>query len=474
MTDVPNPKTTGRPWATALDWWLGGGALGPVRSFAAAVVVAVGPWIVFVLALAIISISSAPVLGRAGLEDLRLTVTYAFCFAPMAAAPIGLAAAELARQCKEDGIDLPVYDIFRLALLLAGGFAAILAVVISFALGIAPAGNLFAFALLSCAAAMLWICFAVLAALKLFRLLIAAFLGGIVLAIAGTFAAVRLSPSIELVIWCFAAGLTFCVGQSLAHLRQRFPEALVSLQETSSLLLREIWRRRALGAGVTLALIGIWMDKWAYWLSDEGMRSAAGFMHFSRYDSVMFVAHLSMIPTFAAMLMFREGDLSAAFRTVQRRLQDRASHSSVRMAIDALSRTAWTGSIQLLFVQATIAGMLVLAAPWIATGMSFDFQQFIVLRMAVAAVFLYSITYVAGMVLLLCGRVRHFLLVQAVFVASNLIFSVVFIDGLGFTAYPLFLSSLIAASISWPSAIQSISTYDFLYLLGENESLYES
>ena len=213
--------TQPRGWRQALDWSLDGGALGPVRRFAGATVVAVGPWIVFVLTLAIISITSAPVLGRAGLQDLRLTVTYAFCFAPMAAGPIGLAAAELARRSRENALDLPVYDITRIALVLAGGLSALLALAISLMLGIAPMGAALSFVLLAAAAAMLWVCFAVLSALKHFRALIAAFLGGIFLSIAGTFAVVRLAPSIDLVLWCFAAGLIFCIAQSLNHLRQR-------------------------------------------------------------------------------------------------------------------------------------------------------------------------------------------------------------------------------------------------------------
>ena len=465
--------TQPRGWRQALDWSLDGGALGPVRRFAGATVVAVGPWIVFVLTLAIISITSAPVLGRAGLQDLRLTVTYAFCFAPMAAGPIGLAAAELARRSRENALDLPVYDITRIALVLAGGLSALLALAISLMLGIAPMGAALSFVLLAAAAAMLWVCFAVLSALKHFRALIAAFLGGIFLSIAGTFAVVRLAPSIDLVLWCFAAGLIFCIAHSLNHLRQRLSYTPHTIWQAFIYLRHEVWRRRALGAGVTLALVGVWTDKWAFWLSPDAMRSPAGFLHFSRYDSVMFVAHLSMVPTFAAMLMLRENDLSAALRSVQGRMQTHASHRAVRQAIAALTLTARTGGFKLLFVQATIAGLLVLAAPWIAKGMSFDFQQFLVLRIALVAVFLYSISYVASLFILMCGKVRHFLLIQIVFVLSNLVLSIIFIQQAGFTAYPLFLSSLLSAVIAWPLAFKAISEYDFLYLLGENESLYE-
>lgn len=470
--DVP-PAGPPRAWLKALDWWLLGGALGPVRRFMGATVVAVGPWIVFVLTLAIISITSAPVLGRAGLEDLRLTVTYAFCFAPMAAGPVGLAAAELARRSRDGESDIPVFDISRVALLLAGGASALLALVISLFLGIAPVGAVVSFVLLSAAAAMLWVCFAVLSALKLFRLLISAFLGGILLSVGGTFAIVRLAPSVDLLLWCFASGLIFCIAQSLNHLHRRYHGTPNGVRRAFRMLRHEIWRRRVLGAGVTLALIGIWADKWAFWLSPDALRSPAGFLHFSRYDSVMFVAHLSMIPTFSNMLMLREGELSHAFKSVQRQMQNHASHQAVRQAIAVLAMAARTGGFKLLFVQATIAGMLVLAAPWIAKTMSFDFQQFIVLRIALVALFLYSTFYVAGLLMVMCGRLRHFLLVQLVFVASNIAFSIVFIGQTGFTAYPLFLSSLISAAIAWPLAFRSISSYDFFYLLGENESLYE-
>ena len=472
MSGTPSVDRVRGGFLAHLDWWFGGGALGPVRRLAAATLVAVGPWIVFVLSLAIISISSAPLLGREGLEDLRLTVTYSFCVAPLAAGPIGLAAAELARQSKEDNLGLPVFDIYGLALVLAGGTSAIIALTIAFAFGIPLSGMGLSFALLCSAAAMLWVCFAVLSAMKLFRPLIGAFLGGILLSVIGTIAAVRLAPSVQLLTMCFSAGLISCVSQSLLSMRAWQSDEPSSFAEVRSLLLEEIWKRRMIGAGVTLALIGIWADKWAFWLSPAGMRSAAGYLHYSRYDSVMFIAHLSMIPTFTAMLMIRETDLARSFKAVQARLQERSNHSSVRRSVDVLTRVAWSGGGKILFIQATIAGMLVLTAPWIARNMSFDFEQFIVLRFALLAVFLYSISYVACIFLLLCGRTRHFLIIQIVFVVANFILSVIFIKTSGFTAYPLFISSLIAAAIAWPVALQSLASYDYLFLLGENESLY--
>ena len=384
-----------------------------------------------------------------------------------------MAAAELARRFRGGEFDIPVFDVLRVALVLAGGASALLALTISLSLGITPNGAMLSYVLLSAAAAMLWVCFAVLSALKSFRRLISAFLGGIFLALAATFAVVRLAPSVDLLIWCFAAGLIFCVAQSSNHLHQTYHGSPYKVRQAFALLRREIWRRRALGAGVTLALIGIWADKWVFWLGPGAMRSPAGFLHFSRYDSVMFVAHLSMIPTFSNMLMLREQALSAAFRSVQRQMQTHASHHAVRQAIAVLAMVARTGGYKVLFVQATIAGMLVLAAPWIAKTMSFDFQQFLVLRIALVALFLYSTFYVAGLLLVMCGRIRHFLLVQLLFVVLNIAFGIGFFGHAGFTAYPLFFSSLISAVIAWPLAFKSIAAYDFYYLLGENESLYE-
>jgi uncharacterized membrane protein len=473
MSDAARVRSVHRRIAVSADWWLSGGALGPVRRFIEAAVVAVGPWIVFVLALAIISISSAPLLGRWALEDLRLTVTYSFCAAPLAAGAIGLAVAELARRTKEDESDLPIFDIYCLALILAGGMAGFIAWMICHTLGIDPHGLGLTFCLLSAAAAMLWVCFAVLSALKLFGALIQAFLGGIFLSVVGAIIAVRFAPSVQLLVMCFAAGLIYCVSQSFHHVRPWQTGAQVGFRDARNLLFEEIWRRRVLSLGVTLALVGIWADKWVYWFGSEGMRSASGFLHFSRYDSVMFVAHLSMIPTFAAVLMLREQDLSAAYRVVQFRLQERSNHGYVRNSVDHLQNVAWQGAAKILFVQATIAGMLVLMAPWIARGMSFDFQQFLVLRLSLVAIFLFATFHIASSYLLLCGRTWHFLGAQAIFTVSNTILSIGFTKMLGFTGYPLLLSSLIAAIFAWPAALRSLGTYDYLYLLGENESLYD-
>ena len=79
--------------AAEAEWVMTDPLLGSVRKFGAATILAAGPWLVAVAALAIISVTMTPLMSYAAIEDLRLTVVYAFCIAPLLAGPIGAVAA---------------------------------------------------------------------------------------------------------------------------------------------------------------------------------------------------------------------------------------------------------------------------------------------------------------------------------------------------------------------------------------------
>ena len=127
-----------RQTAQDLGWWLGGSILGPMRRFAGAIIITAGPWLVAVVALGVITASMLPVLGRAALEDLNLSVVYAFCLAPLVSGPTGAIAERLVRAAWEEGDGGPSAEVFLLSALAAGLVTQGMAVAVVLALGIGP------------------------------------------------------------------------------------------------------------------------------------------------------------------------------------------------------------------------------------------------------------------------------------------------------------------------------------------------
>lgn len=183
---IPSPTTTrpktgpapGKVRTNPLGWLFADPLLRPAWRFCVAVMVVAGPWLIVVLTLGLIAALMAPVLGRAGVEDLILTVVYAFCIAPLFAVPVGVIAARRVTIAIEAGAESTVTELYIVAAVFSGLATGAGALVICLLLGIHPIGHATAFVFSRKAPALLWTSFAVDAAIRANGVMIGAFGGG--------------------------------------------------------------------------------------------------------------------------------------------------------------------------------------------------------------------------------------------------------------------------------------------------------
>lgn len=459
--------------AHAPDWWLDGPMIGPLRHASAAIVVSVGPWLVSVVALAVLSITMTPLMGDSAVEDLRLTVVYAFAIAPLVAGPIGTVAARLVREAIEERGGSHVLEIFRMAALTSGALAMVGAAMVALALGIRPAGLALGFVWTTAAAALLWTSFAVLGALRAYRFLILSFTTGMLVGFACTILAARHGPTLELLVWSFNAGIAFCVLLSFRHVAGAFWRDKDDPGFAFRVLFAALLRDWPLVLGIAAAVAAIWTDKVVFWFWAEGLRSAAGFAHYAPYDSVMFIAHLSLVPSLAAMLLFQNGALPQVIGAFRKALAERATYDEIASATDAIGGTVWMHLLTIVFVQATCSAVLVMMAPLIAELMDFNLIQFDLLRTGIIAIFVQSLLYLGCGVLMICNRTRTFCLILLIFLAANLAASLVLRELEGVNTWAVFLSSMAAAVVAFVAAYRTISDYAYLVFVGENRALYD-
>jgi uncharacterized membrane protein len=454
-------------------WWLDGPLLGPLRQFASAVVITAGPWIVSVTALAIISITMTPLMGGAAIEDLRLSVVSAFVIAPLISGPIGTIAARLISNSVEERAGRFVFEIFGIAALGSGGIAMAVAAITATLLSVGPLRVVIGFVWMTVAAALLWITFAVLAALRFYRLLILSFSTGMLLSIFCTLAAARAGPNIELLLWSFTAGIAFCVILAFVYVSARYWNESDSPDTALWLMVGETSRLSPLALGIVAGIGAVWTDKIVFWLGPYGMRSEAGFIHFGPYDSVMFIAHLSIIPSLAAMLLFQNGVLRASIGMFRATLTNHSTYNRVRSASLSVGRTIWGHIFGIGFMQASCSAGLILMAPIITELMDFNLAQFDLLRISIVAVFFQSLLFLSSSILIVCQRVRIFCMLQLSFLALNAITSMIMQWCVGVNSYAVFVSSMVAAVAASLCAYRALSEYDYLIFVRENESLYE-
>ncbi len=458
---------------SALSWWLGGSLLRPVTTFLGAVVIAAGPWLVSIVALAIVSVTMTPVLGFEAVEDLRLTVVYAFCLAPLVAGPVGAIVARMIAAEVDGGEVRQAPALFLVAAIGSALVAEVLALGLVPLLGIAPFEVAAAFVFLTGAAALLWTSFAVLTALKAYRHLIWSFSGGMTVAVACIMAGTRGTIDTEFLIWSFTAGIAISVCLAVIRVRLAASGSDGDLIQALRDILGEARRLWLLGLGVLLAVMAVWADKWVYWFTPEAMRSAAGFLHYSPYDSVMFVAHISTIPTYAVLLLFHDSKLRSGVETFRARLPDGSTYGNIRGSVEALGQTVWSGLFSIVFLQAALTSAMVLMAPALAKSLDFSFVQLLTLRVGLIAVFFHAVFYLCCAVILVCNRARLFLILQAAFLVLNFAGSLGFYLHIGMSAYGIFSSALIMAVAAFFVAFRALMKFDYLTFLGENDALYK-
>ena len=452
-----------------IDRLFDGGLLAPIRRMLGALVVAAGPWLVAVAAIAFVSWATEPDIGPLAAEDLRLAVIYALALAPLASAPVStvatrrIAAGTLTRA--------QVGGLFVLAAGLSGAAAQVLALLVVLGLGLRDTGIGVALIFLSGAAAVMWTGFAVLTALRSFRFLIAAFCAGTLLASVLSVLIATTAPGVASLIWCFTCGVTVCAGLAGAHL-SLWRTAEVDLAWAMATLRDEARLSRALAIGAGLAVLGVWIDKCVFWFGPGALRSEVGFANFPDYDSVMFLAHLSVIPSLAALMTFHDGKLRQALLGFRSVLNAGRTLGAVRQSVVHLSDTVRSGLLSILLTQLAVCVAIILLAPSLAQTIGLRLDQYLTLRIGLVGAFFHLVFLAANGLLLLCNRKRQFLMLQAGFCALNLSLSLGFLPISGTAGYAFLGCSFLAAAIAVPMALRAVAQLDYLHLVAENDGLY--
>lgn len=474
MSDVSTSTPRRRPnlLTHAVGWLFDGPLLRPIVAIAAAAIVPVGPWLVSVLALSVISLTLSPVLGRAGIEDLRLAVVYAFGISLIATAPVAALAARLARRAAEERAGRLVAEIYTMAQIIAGLASQAFALVVVLGFGIPSLRLAVAFVVLTAAASLLWTSFAVLSALRRTWGVVGAFLLGTVIAIACALLTTIGTPTVEILLWCFALGLAISHHLMYSAVVDGTRLTAAGLAEAARQIWNEIVRNRVLFLGTLCAITAVWADKVIFWFSPDGMAARSGLFHFAPYDSAMFLAHLSMIPTLAAWYLFQQGSLEPQVQRFWRLIGARPTYPALAAATTRLQELVWRNIFGILFVQAVCSIVLILLAPQIARSLAMRFDQIELIQIGTVAVLLQSLYFLCSAVIMVCNRTRTFFQLNLAFLTLTLTLGVGGYWLSGVTAYPVFLASLVSAALSFVLAYRALSDFLFTIFVRENDGLY--
>jgi uncharacterized membrane protein len=462
-----------RQVARQTDWWFDGPLLSPLRQIGAGLLVAAGPWILAIVTLTLIGAATEPRLGAVVLEDMRLAIVYAFMLGPIVAAPAGVIAARAVTDAVGTGAEVPVGAILLIAAGIAGIGAEALAATVALIFGLTDPGLALAFAVLTAVSAMMWTAFPVLTACRARYRLIVAFAVGMAAALGLSLAVAGIARSGADVVWCFTTGIALCFALCVVPLDPAAltPAALRDAARGLGGAGRSAW---PLALGASLAIAGVWADKWVAWAWTGGQVSAAGFRHLPAYDSALFLAQLSVLPGLAAIAMFYEGPVRAAMARFRSELTRGTSLYGAERAVGVVAARFWTGLGRITVAQAALSAALILASPALAAAGGLRLDQLLLLRTGIAGAFLHMILLAASGVLILANRKAAFAAAQAAFLGFNLALSAALAAGGHLSALGFAGAAALAAALTVVLAMQTVRELLRHVFLSGNDGLFRS
>ncbi|NVK33446.1 MAG: exopolysaccharide Pel transporter PelG [Rhodobacteraceae bacterium] len=421
------------------------GLFSGLSAYGHAAMIVAGPWIFTILAIALISLVTQFKLSLVELADFRVALIYAFALSLFSTAPIVI----IATRMVSDLIHLKTFEGVTSVLFSALGVgmplnAAIAYLVLAHGFDLSP-GFLAATIFSSCVIAMIWIVLAFCGAIRDYLAITMGFLFGLGGSITFAIVAVRNDFAAAGLVWAFTLGLCITLFLLLVRVLQAFPHPIlrpIRAFGTFGKAARQHW---VLGLGAMTSILAIWADKLVMWFSPYGETLPVGLVHAPLYDSAMFVAYLTIIPSLAAFILHLETNFFLHFQTFTDKLRKHATLRELNELAARLSLNTHKALWSILMIQALLCLIAVLMAPLIIEVLGMKFRQIGILRLGIVGALFQFLFLAASSMLLFLNQSRLYFWLQLGFLVLTASFTIITqILGQQFLGYGYCLASALS------------------------------
>lgn len=441
--------------------------LGVAQGYAYAAFVASGPWLFTVLSLAAVSLFGRRFAGSAEVDLFRTILSYNFCFSLVATGP---ACMVLTRWLADsiygrDVEDVPTVLLAAFVLTTAGGVAMAVPFYLLVA-DIAPLDVALGVANYVVVSG-IWLLATFLSALKDYRAIALAFLGGMATAF-GAAVGLAVADVPGGLLLGFTAGLAVILYVLLAKILAEYPYPLRSARPVMGHV-------RRFGDLALLGLVSnaaVWADKWILWFAPEADRPGHGLIAYTAYDGAMFLAYLSVVPITAVFVVNIE---TAFFETYKRFYADILTHAD-RTRIEenrrAIGGTLVRSARTIGILQTCIAALVILLSPELVRLGLLAPLQLGIFRIGVLGGAFHVWFVFCCVVLAYFDRRQDLLWLNGLFLALNVGLSLLTLKlGFPFYGYGYFWAAVIAMAAAYVTVARRAADLPFLTFLRQNSSL---
>ena len=426
-----------------------------------------GAWIFTIVTLAAITLIGPRVAAYDDLQTFRIIVVYDFAFSLVLTGPVTMVVTRYTSDSLFAG------DVSGLPGTLVGALGLVYAtqapIAVLFYTTAATLDPLTVLAAVCCylLVAGIWVVSVFLSTLKEFAAVSRTFAVGMGVSLVGTVGLAPVAGAAGMLLG-FSAGLAVIQFSLIARVFAEFP---YGLREPLAFLshFRRHWE---LAAGGAVYYAGIWVDKWVMWWAPERERLPSGLISYPDYDSALFLACLTMVPSMAMFIVAVETDFFGRYRRFYHRIAQHATLDEIVANQQGLVGSVFEGARRLLLLQGGMAALVVLSAPWVFDLLGINYAQMGMFRLGVLGVVFHLLFVFLTILLSYLDLNRSVLWLSALLLAVNAIFTWASRElGFAYYGYGYFLSAVTAFLVAVYVAMRYLDDLPYHTFISGNASV---
>lgn len=215
--------------------------------------------------------------------------------------------------------------------------------------------------------------------------------------------------------------------------------------------------------------MAIWADKWIMWFSPKGELLPNGFITYPNYDTAMFIAYLSIVPSMAIFFVNIEVDFYEKYQRYFHDIKHHATFKKIKQSQQGIIQNLFESSRNLMIFQGVISLLIILLAPSIFEALNISYLLLGMFRIGVLGAIFHVFTLFIFIILFYFDFRRAVFKLSLLFLVTNIgfTFAVMNMDFI-YYGYGYFFSSFVTFIVSLSVVLYYLKTMPYQTFIKNN------
>jgi len=311
-----------------------------------------------------------------------------------------------------------------------------------------------------------WLLSVYLTALKDFSAVTRAYILGMIVAV--LCAEYLSNQSAEGLVCGYNVGLAVIVFLLAGRIFAEYPYKL-----TTEFALKPFWKKYwELALGGFFYNMALWVDKWIMWYAPEAVELPSKMRFYPDYDSAMFMAAMTILPTLALFVFSVETSFFNHYRKFYGNILAHASMRRIQSFHAKINESILEGGRNSMLLQGSVALLVILLAPQIFEAIGMFFMQLAIFRLGVLGSFFQALLLFSTIILAYFDCRRANMWVFVFYFVSNMLLTLVFMQmGYEYYGYGFFLSSALTFMVAATLLFSHVKKLPYHAFITNNNSV---